>query len=73
MAPLGFHRALLRLGIPAHHYGIGVDTAEGLADGDNSVISVVCKETGRQVAELAGKISAIKEHELARMYGTISA
>jgi hypothetical protein len=57
---------------PAHHYGIGVDTAEGLADGDNSVISVVCKETGHQVAELAGKISAIEEHELARMVSIVA-
>jgi hypothetical protein len=50
---------------PKKHYGIGVDTAEGLADGDNSVISVVCKETGEEVAQAAGKISAIDEDSLA--------
>jgi hypothetical protein len=27
----------------------------------NSVISVVCKETGEEVAQIAGKISAIDE------------
>lgn len=48
------------------HYGIGVDTAEGLEHGDNSVISVVCRETGREVAALAGTISAIDENGLAR-------
>lgn len=53
------------------HYGIGVDTAEGLAHGDNSVITVVCKETGREVAQLAGKISAIDENELAKMIGIL--
>lgn len=54
------------------HYGIGVDTAEGLADGDNSVISVVCKETGEEVAHMAGKISAIDEDELARMIDLVA-
>ncbi len=53
------------------HYGIGVDTAEGLEHGDNSVISVVCKETGVEVACVAGKISAIEEHELARLLGIV--
>jgi hypothetical protein len=55
------------------HYGIGVDTAEGLAGGDNSVISVVCKETGDEVAHLAGKVSAIDEDALAKMVSTVAA
>jgi len=53
------------------HYGIGVDTAEGLAHGDNSVISVVCKETGREVAQASGKISAIDENDLARVLSLV--
>lgn len=57
---------------PSLHYGIGVDAAEGLAHGDNSVISVVCRETGREVAQLAGKISAIEENDLARMIGIVA-
>ena len=53
------------------HYGIGVDTAEGLAHGDNSVISVVCRESGDEVATLAGKISAIDEDALAKMVSIV--
>lgn len=49
-----------------------MDTAEGLAHGDNSVISVVCKETGEEVAHLAGKISAIDEDALAKMVGIVA-
>lgn len=52
-------------------YGIGVDTAEGLEHGDNSVISVVCRETGEQVAEAAGTISATDENDLARLIGVV--
>jgi len=55
-----------------YHYGIGVDTAEGLEHGDNSVIDVQCLETGEQVASLAGKISAIDEDGLARMVGVVA-
>lgn len=36
------------------------------------MISVVCKETGQQVAEIAGKIPAIKEHELAAKIGLVA-
>jgi hypothetical protein len=54
------------------HYGIGVDTAEGLAHGDNSVISVVCRETGEEVAQVAGKISAIDEDALAKMVSLVA-
>lgn len=54
------------------HYGIGVDTAEGREHGDNSVISVVCKETGREVAQVAGKISAVDEDSLAKMVGIVA-
>ena len=36
------------------------------------MISVVCKETGRQVAEMAGKISALEEHELARRVSLVA-
>lgn len=50
-------------------YGIGVDPAEGLAHGDNSVISVVRKKTGEEVAQVAGKISP---HELARKLGVVA-
>lgn len=38
------------------YYGIGVDTAEGLEHGDNSVISVVNRRTGNEVAQVAGKL-----------------
>lgn len=54
------------------HYGIGVDTAEGLAHGDNSVISVVCRETGTEVAQVAGKISATDEDALAKLVGIVA-
>ena len=54
------------------HYGIGVDTAEGLEHGDNSVVSVVCKETGREVAQAAGKISAIDEDSLAKTIARVA-
>lgn len=47
-------------------YGIGVDTAEGLEHGDNSSITVVCKETGQEVAQCTGKID---EEELAEKLG----
>lgn len=52
-------------------YGIGVDTAEGLEHGDNSAVEVVCKETGEEVAAVAGKISALDEGELARVVGVL--
>lgn len=50
------------------HYGIGVDTAEGLKHGDNSVIAVVSQKTGREVAQCVGKIAP---HELARKLGRV--
>lgn len=54
------------------HYGIGVDTAEGLEHGDNSSIHVVSKETGREVAQCTGKIGeselAWKLDYICRMY-----
>lgn len=49
-------------------YGIGVDTAEGKADGDNSVISVVRRDTGFEVAQCAGKIPM---HQLAEKLGIV--
>ncbi|QDT46178.1 hypothetical protein Pan258_01950 [Symmachiella dynata] len=49
-------------------YGIGVDTAEGKADGDNSVISVVRRDTGFEVAQIAGKIPM---HQLAEKLGIV--
>jgi hypothetical protein len=51
------HIAFWEEPIKGETYGIGVDTAEGLAHGDNSVISVVRKSTGEEVAQMAGKIS----------------
>jgi hypothetical protein len=54
---------------PKHHYGIGVDTAEGLEHGDNAVASVVCQETGQQVAEAAGKMAP---HVLAQVVGKLA-
>ena len=50
------------------HYGIGIDTAEGKTEGDNSVISVICRETGLEVAQVAGKIPM---HQLAEKLGTV--
>ena len=49
-------------------YGIGVDTAEGLEHGDNSVITVQCRDTGREVAQVAGKLAP---HDLARTLGKV--
>lgn len=49
-------------------YGIGVDTAEGLEHGDRSVISVVCRETGMECAQVAGNLAP---HELARKLGEV--
>lgn len=52
-----------------------MDTSEGLADGDNSVnsvISVVCRETGDEVDHLPGKISAIDEDALTKMVGIMA-
>ena len=40
---------------PGHRYVIGVDTAEGLPHGDNSVACVLDARSGRQVAELVCK------------------
>jgi hypothetical protein len=40
--------------------------------GDNAVISVVCKETGEEVAHMAGKISAIDEDGLAKMVSLVA-
>ncbi|PQO47386.1 hypothetical protein [Blastopirellula marina] len=54
-----------------HTYGIGVDCAEGLENRDNSVADVVCKETGEQVAQIAGTISALEESDLARLVGIL--
>lgn len=51
--------------VPGRHYGIGVDCAEGLAGGDNSVVIAVDSVTGEEVAQIAGKISALDESELA--------
>jgi hypothetical protein len=41
-------------------YVIGVDVAEGLETGDNSVIQVLDRKTTRQVAEFCGKIDPDK-------------
>lgn len=43
-----------------------------LADGDNSVIKVVCKETKSEAASLSVKISAIDEDALAKMVGVVA-
>lgn len=55
--------------IAGEFYGIGVDTAEGLAHGDNSVISVVRQKTGDEVCQVAGHISP---HELAKALGAVA-
>lgn len=55
--------------IEGEFYGIGVDTAEGLAHGDNSVIEVVRQSTGEEVAQVSGKISP---HELAKKLGIMA-
>lgn len=39
---------------PEMHYALGVDVAEGVDGGDDSAVSVVCLETGEQVATSAG-------------------
>lgn len=49
-------------------YGIGVDPAEGKAEGDNSVISVVSRKKGREVAQVCGKIPM---HQLAEKLGVV--
>lgn len=40
-----------------HHYGIGVDPAGGITDGDDAVADVVDADTHQQVATLSGKIN----------------
>lgn len=44
-----------RLPQPGHSYVVGVDPAEGNPTSDDSALEVICRETGEQVAELAGK------------------
>jgi len=44
-----------RLPQPGHSYIVGVDPAEGNPTSDDSALEVICRETGEQVAELAGK------------------
>jgi hypothetical protein len=51
------------------HYGIGVDTAEGLEHGDNASITVQCKETNEEIAQCTGKFSP---HELSRKLGIVA-
>lgn len=50
------------------HYGIGVDTSEGLAHGDNGSIEVVCLETGEEMAQCTGKFAP---HILAQKLGKV--
>ena len=42
--------------LPGELYDIGVDTADGLEDGDWSVAEVISRKTGEQVAEYRAKI-----------------
>ncbi|HEV7282312.1 MAG TPA: hypothetical protein VGN57_19070 [Pirellulaceae bacterium] len=50
-------------------YGIGVDTAEGLAHGDNTSITITCRETGEEVAQCTGKLAP---HETAQKIGVLA-
>lgn len=53
---------------PDVFYGIGVDTAEGLEHGDNSVIIGTNAKTGKEAFKLQGKYAV---HELANKMGWI--
>jgi hypothetical protein len=55
--------------IPPYSYAIGGDPAEGLPHGDDSVLEVMCLDTGFQCAELQGKIDPFTFAELAFMLG----
>jgi hypothetical protein len=51
------------------HYGFGVDTSEGLAHGDRSVISIVRRDTGMEVGQIAGNYPP---HRLAEKLGLVA-
>lgn len=57
---------------PEHHYCIGADVGEGLADGDASCGVVLDRASGEQVAELHGRVSperfAVLLNALGRYY-----
>lgn len=55
--------------IPGNVYAIGGDPAEGLQHGDDSVLECLNCTTGKQVAELAGKIEPFAFAELASLLG----
>lgn len=46
---------IFRLPEPRHHYVIGADPAEGNPTSDDSALAVLDRETGEEVATLAGK------------------
>jgi hypothetical protein len=41
---------------PGHHYGMGLDPAGGMSDGDDSVLNVVDADTKEEIAVCAGKV-----------------
>ena len=57
---------------PDHHYCIGADVGEGLAEGDASCAVVLDRASGEQVAELHGRVSperfAVLLNALGRYY-----
>jgi len=62
-APIPFHTGLVLPGLSLYRevqddqaYAVGADPAEGMQSSDDSVITVVDKETREEVAVLAGKI-----------------
>ncbi|MEW6750808.1 MAG: hypothetical protein AB1505_07500 [Candidatus Latescibacterota bacterium] len=56
---------------PGGPYAIGGDPAEGLPEGDDSVLEVLDCRQGLQVAELQGKLDPFTLGELAWMLGTL--
>ena len=57
--------------ISGHHYVIGVDTAEGIQHGDNSVAEVYDRQTLEQVAEYASHTDTEEFAKIVRRLGMI--
>lgn len=55
-APALVEMRVYKLPVPGRSYGLGVDVAKGLPNGDDSTITVVDMETGEECAVVQGKL-----------------